>query len=310
MKNKEREKVEFRYYEIPQGKTLIALQGKRWEIIYGTDPMHFHNYLEIGYCYYGKGKMNLAGEEVSYADGTVTVVPKKFPHHTVAKDEKLQKWGYLFIDSESLLKKMFPERSRAADEAIRRLDSSMLVIPEKENPEIGFLVKMILEEMRIKRELYQETVDAELTALLLKIIRMNPVHEVTDVRMENSRNFGDILNALEFIEQHYQEEIHISQIVNVSHMSETHFRRKFNEYMHISPSEYVNLVRIKKACEILEKSEDNIADIAIRVGFQTTGAFVRNFKKLVGEVPREWRKSAREGINNPVNYNISVLKGW
>lgn len=310
MKNKEREKVEFRYYEIPQGKTLIALQGKRWEIIYGTDPMHFHNYLEIGYCYYGEGMMNLAGEEVSYAEGTVTVIPKKFPHHTVAKDENLQKWGYLFVDSESLLKKMFPERSRVTDEVIRRLDSSMLVIPEEENPEIGFLVKMILEEMRIKRELYQETVDAELMALLLKLIRMNPVHEVTDVRMENSRNLGDVLNALEYIEQHYQEEIHISQIVNVSHMSETHFRRKFNEYMHISPSEYVNLVRIKKACEILEKSEDSIADIAIRVGFQTTGAFVRNFKKLVGEVPREWRKSAREGIKNPVNYNISVLKGW
>ena len=56
MKNHlEKENVEFRYYEIPQGMPVLPLLGEKWITRYGADPMHFHNYLELGYCYSGKG---------------------------------------------------------------------------------------------------------------------------------------------------------------------------------------------------------------------------------------------------------------
>ena len=55
MKNHlEKENVEFRYYEIPQGMPVLPLLGEKWITRYGADPMHFHNYLELGYCYSGK----------------------------------------------------------------------------------------------------------------------------------------------------------------------------------------------------------------------------------------------------------------
>ena len=41
------QKAEYRYYEISQDLPVMALSGKKWEIIYGTDNMHFHNCLEI-----------------------------------------------------------------------------------------------------------------------------------------------------------------------------------------------------------------------------------------------------------------------
>ena len=48
MKQTQKEKIEYRYYEVPQDFPVIALTGEKWEGIYGTDPMHFHNFLEIG----------------------------------------------------------------------------------------------------------------------------------------------------------------------------------------------------------------------------------------------------------------------
>lgn len=57
-------------------------------------------------------------------------------------------------------------------------------------------------------------------------------------------------------------------------------------------------------------SEHYMEDIAMRTGFQTTGAFTRNFKKLVGELPKDWRKKVRESETNMGNYNVSLLKGW
>ena len=77
-----KKEIEFRYYEVPQGFPLIVLTGKRWEIRYGTDAMHFHNYLEIGICRYGEGVMYFGKETEPYRDGTVTFIPHNFPHHT------------------------------------------------------------------------------------------------------------------------------------------------------------------------------------------------------------------------------------
>ena len=60
------QKAEYRYYEISRDIPVLVLTGEKWETIYGTDNMHFHNYLEIGYCHYGKGTVQLADRELTY----------------------------------------------------------------------------------------------------------------------------------------------------------------------------------------------------------------------------------------------------
>lgn len=58
-------KAEYRYYELPQDLPLLVLTVEKWETIYGMDNMHFHNYLEIGYCHYGNGSIQFAEKERS-----------------------------------------------------------------------------------------------------------------------------------------------------------------------------------------------------------------------------------------------------
>ena len=57
---KTKKKLQFRYYTIPTGEYILAKIGKAWEQEYGLgygEMLHFHNYLEIGYCYSGKGRL-------------------------------------------------------------------------------------------------------------------------------------------------------------------------------------------------------------------------------------------------------------
>ena len=112
------------------------------------------------------------------------------------------------------------------------------------------------------------------------------------------------------MDAHYKEEIRIENLTQLSHLSETHFRRKFSEYMKITPGDYINLLRVKKACELLRYTDCSIGDVGIQAGFRTDSAFIRNFRKFVETTPREWRKQSGKEIDNPMNYNISVLKGW
>ena len=57
---KKKKRMEYRYYEIPADTYVLPLLGKGWEQEYGVgirDMLHFHNYMEIGYCYHGDGEL-------------------------------------------------------------------------------------------------------------------------------------------------------------------------------------------------------------------------------------------------------------
>jgi araC-type DNA-binding domain-containing proteins len=106
------------------------------------------------------------------------------------------------------------------------------------------------------------------------------------------------------------EPIRVEQLAKYSHLSETHFRRVFTEYMHMGPLEYINTVRIRTACEHLKKTEEPVADIAHKCGFTTNSTFNRNFKQMMGVTPVEWRKRPENYEQRLLNYEIHTEKGW
>ncbi len=53
-------------------------------------------------------------------------------------------------------------------------------------------------------------------------------------------------------------------------MSETSFRKVFEEYVHMLPMDYVNLVRVQYACEQMKHGNDSMDEVARKAGFSTT----------------------------------------
>ena len=76
-KKRKKPKMEFRYYQMPAGSPILALLGQKWVQNYGNDIdyLHFHNYLEIGFCYEGQGFMILGEDKVQFHDRDFTVIP-------------------------------------------------------------------------------------------------------------------------------------------------------------------------------------------------------------------------------------------
>ena len=93
-------------------------------------------------------------------------------------------------------------------------------------------------------------------------------------------------------------------------MSETHFRRIFEACMNMSPVDYINLVRVQKACDLMKKTNDSMDIVAQKVGFATTSTFNRNFKKILNTSPYQWKISPKNYERKLLNYNISARKGW
>ena len=72
MAAKKKKKIEFRYYRMPTGNSFLALLGEKWVRSYGQgiDYLHFHNCMEIGYCYDGEGILSIGERDYTYKGGS------------------------------------------------------------------------------------------------------------------------------------------------------------------------------------------------------------------------------------------------
>jgi len=307
---REKSKLELRYYEIPQGEPVLALLGDGWKRNYGRDIdyNHFHNLMEIGYCHYGSGKLVLQDSSYDFNGGMFSVIPKNYPHNTKSHGDSISYWEYLFIDVEDVLNEKFKDRPLMYKELVSRINKRALFMEESKSPGAAKLILAVMDEMRNRKEFYKESVNGLLISLLLELARFNPDGEIG--KFHESRSCTRIQAALDFINLNYERSIKVKELSEICHMSETHFRRVFGDIMNMTPLDYINLVRIQKACDLIKRTDLSMEDISVKVGFAIQSTFNRNFKALVGCTPYRWRNLAENYEGKIINYKVSVLKGW
>ena len=83
--------------------------------------------------------------------------------------------------------------------------------------------------------------------------------------------------------------ISISDIANISGLSDFYLIHSFRKQYGITPHAYQIVMRINRAKELL-KQGDNIASIATDLGFTDQSHFHRNFKKMVAATPKQYKK--------------------
>jgi transcriptional regulator GlxA family with amidase domain len=118
-----------------------------------------------------------------------------------------------------------------------------------------------------------------------------------------------ILPALNYIKRNYMNQFSVESLADLCGLSPTHFRRVFNNAMGVSPLEYLNTIRITKACHLLRSTEDSILNISESVGFHSISSFNRYFDRLVSMSPREYRHCATDD-EELQNARIMKFNGW
>lgn len=319
MGKKKKDTIELRFYEIPQNEYVLALLGENWIRDYGHDEvnLHFHNLMEIGVCHNGTGELILDEERIPYQPAMLSVIPYNYPHLTISNSkEGPSYWEYLFFDPVQMIAEMFAGNELLQREMLEKMNRKALFVHEWEYRNLSLLVKMIMEEMRNPRTHYKDSVRGLLYALVTEIIRMNEQDE-RKVEAEvagngSAKNSGvtQIAAALDYVRLEYVHLIRVEELAKACHMSETHFRRVFEACMNMSPVDYINLVRIQKACDLMKKSNDSMDIVAQKVGFTTTSTFNRNFKKFLNTSPYQWKINPENYERKLLNYNISARKGW
>lgn len=276
MAKRKKDTMEFRFYELPQGESALVLCGESWKRVYGHEEfhLHFHNLLEIGICREGDGNMYLDEDIYQYHDGDITFIPENFPHVTVSYGEVVNFWEYIFIDIHSVIEEMFPNNTAFQNEAVTTISKKAFMTNVYQSPAMAEYINAIIRETREHKIYCQRTVKLLVQGIVIELLRR------------------------------YDE------LPELCNMSETHFRRLFESYINMPPMEYLNLIRVQKACELMKKTNEPMELIAQKCGFTTQSTFNRNFRKFLDTSPYQWKINPENYEHKLLNFRISALKGW
>ena len=100
-----------------------------------------------------------------------------------------------------------------------------------------------------------------------------------------------ITKVLKYISMHYREDISISTLANNVYMSEDHLCRLFKKNIGLNPKRYILNLRLEYAKNMISSSSLSLGDIALKSGFHSLTVFSRQFTKIYGISPSEYRKS-------------------
>jgi AraC-like DNA-binding protein len=99
-----------------------------------------------------------------------------------------------------------------------------------------------------------------------------------------------LLPAISFIENNYNDyELKVPLLAGIASMSVSSFRKYFNDVYNTSPIQYINILRINHAKDLLSSGYYSITEISELVGYSNVYYFSKVFKQKTGLSPRDYR---------------------
>ena len=113
-------------------------------------------------------------------------------------------------------------------------------------------------------------------------------------RVRDERAELPLERSVDYVEQHYNEKMSVSDLAEQVNLSLSRFYAVFNEVYGASPVSYINNFRLALAAEKLFESERSISDVSSEVGIFDPIYFNKMFRRSYGVSPSTYRKLYRK----------------
>lgn len=151
-------------------------------------------------------------------------------------------------------------------------------------------------QMRNESSIYQQS-QLDLALLNLYVILSQRKRSLNTYNDIGQGVFGKVLAE---INKNFENKISIEALAEQFSISSRYIRKEFQKRLGLSASEYIMLLRINKARDLLWKTKKSITDISFSTGFGSSQYFCRVFKKMVGKTPYEYRNEwSTEQLDTP-----------
>ncbi|MEI7730645.1 MAG: AraC family transcriptional regulator [Verrucomicrobiota bacterium] len=98
-----------------------------------------------------------------------------------------------------------------------------------------------------------------------------------------------VAQCIVYMSEHLDQPLKVSRLAALSNLSTPHFTVLFKQQTGSAPRDYLHLLRIHRACQLLHGTTLNMKDIAAQLGYQDPFHFSKRFKQFQGVSPSEYR---------------------
>lgn len=121
----------------------------------------------------------------------------------------------------------------------------------------------------------------------------NEIQEKHDKKPKLKKINNILRPALEYIENNYSEDISLEKMASVCNVSSSYFSKLFKKEIGVNFSAYINNYRVDKAKDLLKDTDMSVLNIALDLGFEDCGYFIKVFKKIEGVTPNIYRQKVQ-----------------
>ena len=256
---------------------------------------HSHDFHELVVILDGHGKHQVASDTYDIEAGDVFVILGDTTH------------GYPETENLSLINILFdPDRLRIPRNDIENLPgyhALFAVEPQLRSRgnyrshlrlstgELGYVAELIAEleeELVEKKPGYRFMAVSHLMRLIGYLSR-----RFMDTQLDRNRPIAQISRLLGYMNQRYAEPITVEDLTDVAHMSQSSLMRTFHQITGRSPIDYLIRLRVSKAEIQLRSTNASITAIAQTSGFIDSNYFTRQFRRIHGVSPRQYRNNVK-----------------
>jgi AraC-like DNA-binding protein len=120
-----------------------------------------------------------------------------------------------------------------------------------------------------------------------------PEKESVAATPEATEQDGDIVSRLEHLFAqdglHRNEDLSLRRLARRLGLPDRQVSNAINRVRDMSVSQFVNDFRIREACSLLSSTKKTILEVSLIAGFATKSNFNREFSRVIGQTPSQWR---------------------
>ena len=156
----------------------------------------------------------------------------------------------------------------------------------------AILTRQIVQEYADLGSLADEAAASYLLALLNIFTQEKRYHKRNDFRFIDASEFSELSQEIiRYLEKNYAESISLDDVAAAVGYNKSYMCTAFKKNTRITINDCLNMIRIRRAAELIAYSDNDLSHIASMCGFSTVSHFNQVFLKNVGATPGQCRKA-------------------
>ena len=248
-------------------------------------PSHIHQLAEIAYIMDGEISISVNGKTEIAKKGDVIFIPPFTFHRYYSEDTPgVDLW--LFMFSYSILSNIMH-----AGEMLIKYDRVVFTPSEEVKRLLESRIFDTNEEMIYPNQGSARRIRAFLYPIIDEYLS---VARITQETVSSGKDA--ILKALNYLSEHFSENITLSEVSAKIGYSESHVSHSFSSILEASFRECLNMFRIEYAKKLILTTNMSIVLISIESGFNCERSFHRAFKKSMNTTPARYREIHKQSL--------------